>query len=727
MQEINTWPGWESVRQIGSGSFGKVYEIQREEFGKTYKAALKVITIPQNESELENAYDEGMDEKSVTDYFRGFVESITDEFALMSQMKGYTNIVSYEDHIVIPHEGRVGWDILIRMELLTPIQKWCKDNPLSESDVIKLGCDICRALEICQRKNIIHRDIKPENIFVNEFGDYKLGDFGIARTVEKTMSNLSKKGTYSYMAPEVYLGKNYGTTADIYSLGTVLYRFLNENRTPFLPLGVIKFTDKEEALTKRMSGLPVPSPAHGSEKLKAVVLKSIAFDPKERYRSATEFLHALEDCVVKEETVKEKTDVLSMSDMKQDSFVAEEEKETTVYGVEPVSQSLPRPENGVEEDEEGTMILAGGNKPKPQVSKHVAPAYVPLTPVVNVAPQPKPEPVVEPKVQPKVSQPLPQQAALPEETSTLLLSSSGGPRRQESKPVVTPVVQNKNIGVKPKDADKEKDVKADQEFEEYLYEKRVAQAKKKKRITSICIAVAVILIIGSVILLASRPSKQKAVETASTKETTEEKKTTEKKETAKGSGDKNKRGSALKGELQVYYPTDVMVIGDQFECAVFVGNNYVINSVKYVSWSSSDKSVVKVEDGVVLAVSPGEAKVTCTYDDRKYSFDIIVAAVDTPSTVKITADCDQVSLSRGESKTITLNVEGGYPGESGVYAYSLSERYTTFEWAEWNGDYVSLKLQAHPDMNDDTDLIVLYYYKDGDVLRVAGKTVIISR
>ncbi|MBE5882023.1 MAG: serine/threonine-protein kinase [Lachnospiraceae bacterium] len=298
MSQLNTWPGWECVRQIGAGAFGKVYEIQREEYGKVYKAALKVITIPQNPSEVQDAYSEGMDEKSVTKYFHSFVQNITDEFALMSTLKGHSNIVSYEDHMVMEHEDEIGWDILIRMELLTPLQMWQKEHPLAEHDVIKLGCDICHALQLCQKRNIVHRDIKPENIFINDYNDYKLGDFGIARTVEKTVSNLSKKGTYTYMAPEVYLGKPYGATADIYSLGTVLYRYLNENRAPFLPLGEIRYEDREKALTKRMQGCEIPPPVHGSEELKSVVLKAIAFDPKDRYQTATEFGRALEKCVI---------------------------------------------------------------------------------------------------------------------------------------------------------------------------------------------------------------------------------------------------------------------------------------------------------------------------------------------------------------------------------------------------------------------------------------------
>ncbi|MCR4655916.1 MAG: protein kinase [Lachnospiraceae bacterium] len=98
---------------------------------------------------------------------------------------------------------------------------------LPEKAVLKLGVDICSALEICAMKKVIHRDIKPENIFINEFGDYKLGDFGVARKLENVAGALSQKGTYNYMAPEVEKGTSYNETVDLYSLGLVLYRFLN--------------------------------------------------------------------------------------------------------------------------------------------------------------------------------------------------------------------------------------------------------------------------------------------------------------------------------------------------------------------------------------------------------------------------------------------------------------------------------------------------------------------
>lgn len=82
------------------------------------------------------------------------------------------------------------------------------------------------------RNTILYTGIKPSNIFVSDNGDFKLGDFVVARTLEKTSSGLSKKGTYTYMAPEVFRGESYGASVDTYSLGIVMYKLLNNNLEP---------------------------------------------------------------------------------------------------------------------------------------------------------------------------------------------------------------------------------------------------------------------------------------------------------------------------------------------------------------------------------------------------------------------------------------------------------------------------------------------------------------
>ena len=287
---------WKLTQLIGEGSFGRVYEAEREDFGRVYKSAIKIITIPQSQAEIKSIMAEDMDEESVSAYFRGFVEELVDEFSLMSKLKGNSNIVSYEDHSVIQHAHGIGWDILIRMELLVPFLDYLRKKTLTKKDIMQLGIDICLALELCQKYNIMHRDIKPENIFVSENGDFKLGDFGIARTAEKTTSGLSKKGTYRYMAPEIYRGESYGPSVDIYSLGIVLYRLLNDNRTPFMPSSPtpIKHSDSENAQAKRMSGVTIPPPKNADGRLAEIVLKACAYNPKHRYSSPVQMRQELE-------------------------------------------------------------------------------------------------------------------------------------------------------------------------------------------------------------------------------------------------------------------------------------------------------------------------------------------------------------------------------------------------------------------------------------------------
>ena len=288
--------GWNITRLLGEGSYGKVFEIERSEFGQTYRAALKVITVPQSSAEVRSVISEGMSVSQAEAYFHGIVEELMHEFSIMFKLKGTANIVSCEDLRVLEHPDGIGWDILIRMELLHPLLPYVYQHPMARRDIIRLGIDICKALELCQRYNIIHRDIKPENIFISDNGDYKLGDFGIARTIERTTSGLSKKGTYSYMAPEVYAGREYGFSVDTYSLGLVLYRMLNKNRGPFLPQPpeAITFSSREQALGRRISGEALPRPFYGEGRLGEIVLKACAFDPKDRYSSPQQLRQELE-------------------------------------------------------------------------------------------------------------------------------------------------------------------------------------------------------------------------------------------------------------------------------------------------------------------------------------------------------------------------------------------------------------------------------------------------
>ena len=294
---ISPWPEWKIVSKIGEGSFGRVYKAQRTEKGRSFYSAIKIITIPASKGELDSVRSESGDEKSVRGYFENLVEECIQEVSTMEYFRGNSHIVSVEDYKVMEYLDEIGWDIFIRMEYLTSFMEYYAGKNLTEKEVMKLGIDLCRSLEYCGQLHIIHRDIKPENIFVSRFGDFKLGDFGIARELEKTMSTLSKKGTYSYMAPEMYRGEQYDSRVDIYALGLVLYKLMNHNRLPFLNLEkqLITYRDKENALTRRMSGETPPPPVDAGEAFGSVILKACAYDAKERYQTPEKFREALEE------------------------------------------------------------------------------------------------------------------------------------------------------------------------------------------------------------------------------------------------------------------------------------------------------------------------------------------------------------------------------------------------------------------------------------------------
>ena len=286
------WPGWETVRLIGRGSASSVYEIERNFLGQKEKAALRHISIPLNSDYIRELKEEGLDEESIQSLFSGYLKKIIQSFqTIQSAINECANFIHYDDLNIIRRDDSIGWDIFIKMELLTTLPK-AFEKTVTEEQVIKVASDICNALVFCEKQNLVHGDIKPLNIFASSDGTYKLGDAGVG----KLIYDGPMPGVRYYIAPEAYHNQPYGSTADIYSLGLVLYWLLNERRLPFLPLPPEKpkLAEREEAHARRFGGEPIPAPVHASPELQRIVLKACAYDPKDRYQHAEEMLRDLE-------------------------------------------------------------------------------------------------------------------------------------------------------------------------------------------------------------------------------------------------------------------------------------------------------------------------------------------------------------------------------------------------------------------------------------------------
>lgn len=299
----NIWPEWRVTRVIGKGSYGIVYEAERVVSSVKSSAAIKIITIPQSETEIASLMSEGMTLEKTREYYRGLVEEFVREIEIMDRLKGVSNIVSVEDYKVVEKEDGLGWNIYIRMELLTPFNDYLMTHKMDEYQIVELGIDLCNALVLCDNENIIHRDIKPENIFINSHGDFKLGDFGIARRLENKSTGMSIKGTYNYMAPEIERGEDYDSSVDTYSLGLVLYKLANDNMLPFLsPADQMNPTARVNAARRRLNGEPLPPPCNASSDLAQIIGLACQSDPARRWVSPMAMKKALED--LKEELKK---------------------------------------------------------------------------------------------------------------------------------------------------------------------------------------------------------------------------------------------------------------------------------------------------------------------------------------------------------------------------------------------------------------------------------------
>ena len=291
--------GYRVDKEIGSGGFGTVYKVSKTNASGTYVRALKHITLPSERQYNTILNSMGGDYEKADDYFANVLKDIVEEIKILSTLSesGIKNIVRYYENDIIENTSPLSYDIYILMEFLTPFPDYLATRKFTVKDVIQLGKDILSALISCHGKNIIHRDIKDDNIFVSSDGVYKLGDFGVSKSLKDKSHAESIKGTPNFIAPEVYLGKEkYDCTVDVYSLGIVLYSLLNKSRNPFLPDFPAPFTtvDESNAFEERISGKIPKLPICANNKLGEAVLKAI-MPRNQRYNSAAEFLTALQN------------------------------------------------------------------------------------------------------------------------------------------------------------------------------------------------------------------------------------------------------------------------------------------------------------------------------------------------------------------------------------------------------------------------------------------------
>jgi len=160
---------------------------------------------------------------------------------------------------------------------------------LSLTQGLEVAMHLLRALGMLHRRNILHRDIKPENLLLNEDGDLRVLDFGLAYCPGlSTQASGELPGTPSYIAPEAYAGAAPTVAQDLYSAGVTLYFLL----TGHYPHGEI------EAFQRPRFGTPVPASRYRPDLPEWLVHnldQALASDPAQRFETAEQWLLALEN------------------------------------------------------------------------------------------------------------------------------------------------------------------------------------------------------------------------------------------------------------------------------------------------------------------------------------------------------------------------------------------------------------------------------------------------
>jgi serine/threonine protein kinase len=162
---------------------------------------------------------------------------------------------------------------------------------LSSGKAVNIAKQVCEGLAEAHRLGVIHRDLKPQNIMIDQDGNAKIMDFGIARFVDTDRMTGSGVmiGTPEYMSPEQVELKDVDKRADIYALGIVLYEMVT-GRVPFegeTPLSIAMKHKTEKAKNVRELNPQV------SAGLAGIISKCMEKDPGNRYQSAEELLEAL--------------------------------------------------------------------------------------------------------------------------------------------------------------------------------------------------------------------------------------------------------------------------------------------------------------------------------------------------------------------------------------------------------------------------------------------------
>ena len=267
-QKIND--RYEIIKSIGEGGMANVYLAQDTILDR--KVAIKVLR-----GDLAN------DEKFIRRFQRE---------ALSASSLSHPNIVEMYD---VGEDSGNHYIVMEYIEGKTVKQLLKKRGNLTVSEAVDIMLQLTDGISHAHDSYIIHRDLKPQNLMIQEDGQIKITDFGIAMALNSTQltQTNSVMGSVHYLPPEQASGKGSTIKCDIYSMGILFYELL----TGVLPF---KGDNAVEIALKHMKD-PIPSVRKQNsnipQSIENIILKSTAKNPKNRYNDVKEMYRDLKACL----------------------------------------------------------------------------------------------------------------------------------------------------------------------------------------------------------------------------------------------------------------------------------------------------------------------------------------------------------------------------------------------------------------------------------------------
>lgn len=267
------------------------YLLQRETTGE--KFVLKHISVPESETNVEALILTGAvsDREGARTYYRSVAQAQAVEVRNWQKLSGHDNLSVFTGFQLEEREGeQIGYDFYLLAPYRTSLHAYMQQNVITHLQALNLGIDLCNALMRLRQAGYLHEDLKPENIFLDDNGQFSIGDLGIVPLESLSFAALPEHYSNCYSAPELAdITANLNPTIDIYSVGMILYHLFNGKHAPFEEVG----NSLIEADQMRLQGQPLPGPLYADYELTEIINKACAFHPQDRYQTPGELRQAL--------------------------------------------------------------------------------------------------------------------------------------------------------------------------------------------------------------------------------------------------------------------------------------------------------------------------------------------------------------------------------------------------------------------------------------------------